>query len=294
MTRAYRIKEWVERYEVDEKGACARPGKTLRAAPLEYVRWKVNGHIHGPGYRRLIQVAQKPARIEAAIATFAKLLEIAANQDREHRGWILTDRQESATIADLAFYTGFRPKTIELGLDVLCHPDVAWVEVSEFSRICAEFPGVPGNSAPKRNETELNETEHEEKQKQKQNETEPTSDSGENSSPGFSDSGSASSGSASDPSAKPVTRQLARVKFMASLDPLLGRVNGTRHPSGSAQREADVTVARQWWGELVWPESVDDDVGRTRYSRAVGLIEQAGGKVKPMAWLTRRLQQELA
>ena len=54
--KAYRISEWIERYEVGYKGEAAKPGQQLRAGKLAFVRLKVHGHSMGAGFRRLKKI----------------------------------------------------------------------------------------------------------------------------------------------------------------------------------------------------------------------------------------------
>lgn len=294
--KALRIREWAERYEVDERGGAAKPGSKLRAAPLDYVRWKVNGHTHGPGYRRLLYVAKTPARAEAAVVTFSKLLEIAASQDREHRGWILTDRMETATVDDLAFYTGFRASTIKTGLEILSHKDVAWIEEAEFVDDSRELPGTPGDSGElpgrsgslnKRNEnendnsteTELNENETE----GEPNATEPNPDSCSSQKISSGDSRSCS---------LPASRAVARMKFEQAMIPLLGKRGGVRMPQTSKEFKSDRTCMGNVF-EAVWPRDGPDDECRNRWSQLMAMVVRASRNAdKPLAWIQSQIKRE--
>ena len=157
MTRAYYILDWLETYEVNKHGKAAKSDEILRVHPLRYVRLKVNGHSQRPGYRRIEQIVKTRARLEGVWAVWCKLLEMAANQVRKYRGWILTDRQKPAMAKDIAFFTGFREKTIQMALDLLSNPEVAWLELRPFDPdllsdsgtpvLPPENAGIPGEAA---------------------------------------------------------------------------------------------------------------------------------------------------
>lgn len=133
----YLITEWIERYEVNEKGGPARNGRDLRAGPLSYIRWKVNGKKQGLGYRRLLQIAG-PRAMEV-LGIFGKLLEISADQKREHRGKILNEKHDEATLEDLQFILGIQQEQIENAVVVL--KKLGWID-----EISQEIPGNPGKS----------------------------------------------------------------------------------------------------------------------------------------------------
>ena len=144
--KAWKIREWRERYEVNSRNHEAHNGDPLRRGPLPWVRLKVNGRQHGQGYRRLVQVARTPARLEAAMALWPKLLEIAADNVADRRGWILNEQDRPATVDDLAFYTGFRAATVRTAIEVLTAPGVRWVCADEFPQDSGEIPGNPGKA----------------------------------------------------------------------------------------------------------------------------------------------------
>ncbi|GAG16616.1 unnamed protein product, partial [marine sediment metagenome] len=147
MSEVYYIRNWKEDYEVSTDGRAAKPDQKLRSNALKYVRLKVNGHSQRAGYRRLEKLAKTSTRMEGTWAVWCKLLEMAANQERQYRGWILTERQAPATAEDIAFFTGFRLKTIRTALELLSHPQVAWIELRPFDGDCADNRGLQQNSA---------------------------------------------------------------------------------------------------------------------------------------------------
>jgi hypothetical protein len=142
--KALRIREWQERYEVNDKGHAARlgaPASKFRQRKLAFVRLKVNGRAKGAGYRRLEAAAGTATALEAAMCLWPKLLEIAADGPPEQRGWILNEEGQPASVRDLQFFTGFRLTTIRTALQVLSHPKVQWIIKAESS----EIPGHSGN-----------------------------------------------------------------------------------------------------------------------------------------------------
>lgn len=147
MCKAYRIVDWLARYEVTGKGKAATTGtqlSELRVGPLEYIRFKVHGHSHGPGWRKLLRVGwiASDVRELAAIGLFAKLLELAGDQRREFRGWILDSDQRPLTAGGIADELGVHEKTIVGNLMTLLCETMGWVELVEFQ----ENPGIPRDS----------------------------------------------------------------------------------------------------------------------------------------------------
>ncbi len=135
MIKAYYIRGWKDQYEVTSDDREAKPdsaGRPLRAGPLRYVRYPVSGHTMPVEDRRLKQAAKGPARYEAALCLWPKLLGLAGAQKREYRGWVLTERQKPATVDDLALFTGIRRKTIAGALELLAHADVGLIEFRPF------------------------------------------------------------------------------------------------------------------------------------------------------------------
>ena len=141
MTEAYYIRGWQDQYEVTSDDREAKPDNKrhkLRAGPLRYVRYHVAGHTMPVEDRRLKQAANGPARYEAALCLWPKLLGLAGAQKREYRGWVLTERQKPATADYLALFTGIRPNIIKVGLELLAHPDVSLIALRPFPPDSAE------------------------------------------------------------------------------------------------------------------------------------------------------------
>ncbi len=120
----FTINEWRERYEVSLKGREPKEGEELRAGPLSYIRLKVYGHRQGAGYRRLQQVCS--GRFMEVFGVFCKFLEISGNQPREKRGSLLNEKDEPATISDLAFILGVADEQASFAVESLCQ--LGWVK----------------------------------------------------------------------------------------------------------------------------------------------------------------------
>lgn len=121
----YKISEWHNRYEVSLKGREAKEGDELRVGPLTYVRLKVYGHKQGTGFRRMQSIAKD--KTMQVFGTFCKFLELAGNQDKDNRGQLLNEKDQPATIEDLAFILGVPKKQIETAVKVLTNEQVGWL-----------------------------------------------------------------------------------------------------------------------------------------------------------------------
>jgi len=104
--KALRIRDWRRLYEVNSKGRPWRAGEEQRRKPLEYVRLRVSGPSWSTSYRRMRKLAGVE-RADAVFGLFVKLLEVAAAQDADRRGWILDGRGRLADTACIAEMTGF-------------------------------------------------------------------------------------------------------------------------------------------------------------------------------------------
>jgi len=145
----FEIFEWTERYEVSIKGREPKEGEELRASPLLFVRLKVCGHTQSTGYRRLKSVAGE--RTMEVFGIFCKFLEIAGNQKREHRGKLLNEKNQPATIEDLAFILDVPVEQIENAVRVLDDKKVGWIvcnkhNITKHNRTLPKIPGKSGNS----------------------------------------------------------------------------------------------------------------------------------------------------
>ena len=124
----YQIVDWRKRYEVSIKGReITDDEEELRKGPLAYVRLKVHGHQQGAGYRKLQKLAGK--RFMEVFGIFCKLLEISGNAGREHRGTLTNEREEPASIGDLAWIIGIPEESMQFAANVLC--EVNWISSDE-------------------------------------------------------------------------------------------------------------------------------------------------------------------
>ncbi len=139
----YRIRDWPRLYEVNDRNREWKDGDKPRQGPLQYVRLSVHGASWTLGYRHFLEVAGD--RAAASFGVFTKALEIAACQPAERRGVLLGRGDVPMEAEDLARATGFAVEDVARALDVLCHPDVRWLEVvAEY--ISREIPETPGKS----------------------------------------------------------------------------------------------------------------------------------------------------
>lgn len=146
--KAYRITDWHDRYEVTDKGAEAKPNtppEKLKKGKLRYVRLSVWGHNVGPAWRKLTQKSYKKGvgTDLAAFGLFCKLLELAGDQERPYRGWILDHKQQPMDAAEIKDTIGvYDIDVVETCLDLLTDPEIDWVEYVE----CPLFWEAPENS----------------------------------------------------------------------------------------------------------------------------------------------------
>ena len=145
MQNAYRIVDWTKLYEVSSNGKPAKDKTaldSLRKSPLPYIRFMVHGHSLGPSYRKMIKKAFALGSMMemACFGFFAKLLELAADQEAKFRGWILDEKQRPINPEQIAELLDIREEgQARKILEILCHPEVGWVEL-------AQFPYFPPNS----------------------------------------------------------------------------------------------------------------------------------------------------
>lgn len=165
MPKVYAIVEWFERFEVNSSNRAASEGDKLRVSPLQHVRHKAKGHNLGFGYRRLKDLAGK-RRLASVLGVWLKVTELAAIHHPEQRGMLLNERNEPATVEEMALMFEFDAKQVKFGLECLC--SVGWVFLAEFEGFScnplnsaeaaksAKFS--PKRSETKRSEAKLNET----------------------------------------------------------------------------------------------------------------------------------------
>jgi hypothetical protein len=143
----FKITDWDKRYEVSIKGREPKEGEELRAGPLQYIRLKVYGHKQGAGFRKLKRAAgQKTMEV---FGIFCKLLEISGDQSRGKRGDLLNEKDQPATIQDLAFIIDVPEKQIENALKILTSKNVGWLitnTTQPTNQESGKLPETPGES----------------------------------------------------------------------------------------------------------------------------------------------------
>lgn len=135
---AYRIRQWVERYEVSDRNRALKPGEKMRQSALEYLRFPVHGRNWSASYRRFLKEAKDDA--PSVYGVYVKLKEIAAQAEAGKRGVIRDDSGKALEAADIAECMGFPAKAVVRALAVLCRESVGWVECFRES---PEIPGIP-------------------------------------------------------------------------------------------------------------------------------------------------------
>jgi len=148
--KAWHITDWEKYYEVNSDGGRWQAGQKKRAKPPEYIRW----YVGSPGgddrayHECALAVAEKfgPEAWAVAFALFGKLLEIAATQDTEFRGYVLGKNHSPISTKLLGFVTGFTMEQVELGIKILSDATVGWLEQRNLPNLSAGLADTPGDS----------------------------------------------------------------------------------------------------------------------------------------------------
>jgi len=128
---AYRITDWDKNYEVTKDGKPAtEKSKNIRKTSLSYVRLAVQGHNPSMSYREMLQKAAGKGMM--VFGVFCKLLELAGNQPREYRGWLLDTKGRPLTVERIAFALCCDTSDIDFALQVLTDKDIGWVSENQF------------------------------------------------------------------------------------------------------------------------------------------------------------------
>lgn len=123
-TLAYFITDWESRYEVSEKGTAYKSGDKKRAK-LQYVRLAVHGKNEGIGWKKLRRAAGDEFAL-LLFGLFCKLLELAADQEREFRGYLLDEKRQPASPEYMEIIWGIPQSIIEKYLPKLA--EIGWIE----------------------------------------------------------------------------------------------------------------------------------------------------------------------
>ena len=126
------ITDWDDHYEVNKDNGQWRPGQTKRKGPLPYVRsW-----VFGPAGDNLAYIEAAQTVNEKfgegtwciAWGLFCKLIEVAARQKADLRGYLLGRRGSAISPRMIQTITGFANQQIELGLRILTDDAVGWIQ----------------------------------------------------------------------------------------------------------------------------------------------------------------------
>lgn len=140
----YVINEWLERYEVNDKGQPAREGDKLRVRPLDYIRAKCHGKRRSAGFAALQEKTGDKAF--EVFGLFIKFTEIAGDDIGGKRGNLLNARGNPASPKDIAQMLSFPLEKIEYALEVLTSDEIYWMQ---------HIPEFPGKSGDKNDESEV-------------------------------------------------------------------------------------------------------------------------------------------
>lgn len=132
---AYRIREFKERYEVNDKCGPWKPGQTLRVGPIDYIRAPVHGRNWTLAFREFNEICGSDA--PAVYGVFCKLREIQGDNKAEFRDGVCDHRGNYMDSAQIAKVLGWPHKIVDKAMKLLSGEILGWVE---------EFPGVPRNS----------------------------------------------------------------------------------------------------------------------------------------------------
>jgi len=263
----YRIKNWAEHFETAES--------RKRKGPLSWVA--VSTSFDGKRFRRLTR-HEKSAEIFGA---FVLIVE-AAGRCRD-RGTLIDDHGDPILPDDLEDMTGFPAKSFALAFEILSNPRIGWIERKktgkdeidheESAGACRSVPERAGGPVlPNRTEHDITEQDITEQ-------------------PAAVASGDSEEEKSKDHSrSRSVGRAKGKVRYMASVAPLLGRRQGGRCPPDSKEFRADETCAVRVFDEI-WPD--DDDVGES-FPELMALVKEAGKPTtqRPMAWLQDKLKRK--
>jgi hypothetical protein len=182
--KCYRIANWGREFEVTNKGQ--PPAGYLemaqrRKGPLKYIRWPVMGLASSAELDALIKRSWRPGQLYhwAVLGIYIKLLDIAANLEREKRGW-LVDKNNNP-IGPGYFAERFNepdPQAIIDAFDIL--EDLGWLEKRDVPDFIVAGDsgdsGKPGKAAKARTHKRPQQVQQQldklyEAEKQRQNET---------------------------------------------------------------------------------------------------------------------------
>ena len=149
--KAYRITDWDKKFEVNKRGQPTTeyiPMDYRRKGELKFIRIPVKGLNIDPLLDEILSRGWKPGELFhwAVWGVYVKLVEIAADQEREYRGWLLDNNQKPIDAAYFAKRFREEPnhRLIAEIFDFLSHPAVNLLEIHEI-------PDFPENSGSLKN-----------------------------------------------------------------------------------------------------------------------------------------------
>ena len=163
--KAYHIVGWTRLYELTDKGRPApedHPPDELRKTPIPYIRYKDNGLLLSPSYRRLTKHAYRLGVMMemACYGLYWKLVDIARDKTRDYRGWILDENNFPLNPEQVADVLEINDQLyIRKAFDLL-----VYLGKLEFLEVPAYFPTPPHSAQQRENagtfqdvtETEVN------------------------------------------------------------------------------------------------------------------------------------------
>jgi len=124
-----RIREWDERYEVNDKKGSWSEGQKLRKSRLLYVRSPAKGLTTDEEWHNLRLMAGD--EIFAVFGLFRKLTEVAGCHESGHRGFALTSDYKVIGAHLIVRYMGGNVESVKRWLGWLLCDEVKWIEACE-------------------------------------------------------------------------------------------------------------------------------------------------------------------
>lgn len=278
-TLAYSIKGWNKTFETSDS-------KRYKNLPWISVPTKQDGK----GRRRLVRLPNGAALFGAWVA----MTQVAAKCPT--RG-VLADEEGPLDANDLEMITDIPAELFDELFHVLTSVDqkIGWLEqIDWFPPGCDPGDAQRANNdcrATKHNETEPDRTEHD------KTETEPESADATASDSGSPEARARLSGSDSPPATGSGSGEGLRIRAEAEFFSLIESASRGERVNGNLpdkQLKADMTTARNWWHDHIWPPG-QHDLGPERFDRFRSALRQArqGGARNPLAYISHRIDREI-
>jgi len=132
----YKVREFCDRYEVNDKNGVWKPGQPLRVGAIDYIRAPVHGKNWTLAFREFNDVCGADAPMVYGV--FCKLREIQADNVREYRDAIRDHKGRLLEADGIARILGWPVKSVEKALNLLSGEVLGWLE---------DFRGIPGDSS---------------------------------------------------------------------------------------------------------------------------------------------------